>query len=197
MNTTEIKKRYAKATDKMYAITELAEQNNVTRKEIKRILAESDADYQRDYDSGMLDSEIAKKHKVKTVDVAEWRKGRGLVRNSRKKLEAEGVTIRDAIVVTEPAEVVPTPSNIVADKEFAMRTITNTDAVTRPAHYTQGEIETIDYIRDKLTADEFIGYCKGNILKYISREQHKNGTEDLKKAQVYLAWAIERREGDR
>ena len=71
-----------------------------------------------------------------------------------------------------------------------------TDPVTRPAHYTQGEIETIDYIRDKLTAEEFVGYCKGNILKYISREQHKNGTEDLKKAQVYLAWAIDRRETD-
>ena len=71
-----------------------------------------------------------------------------------------------------------------------------TDPVIRPSHYTQGDIETIDYIRDKLTAEEFVGYCKGNILKYISREQHKNGTEDLKKAQVYLAWAIERRETD-
>ena len=71
-----------------------------------------------------------------------------------------------------------------------------TDPVIHPAHYTQGEIETIDYIRDKLTEDEFVGYCKGNILKYISRERHKNGTEVLKKAQVYLAWAIERRETD-
>ena len=71
------------------------------------------------------------------------------------------------------------------------------DPVTRPAHYTQGEIETIDYIRDKLTPEEFDGYCKGNVLKYISRERHKNGTEDLKKAQVYLGWMIEGREGDR
>ena len=76
------------------------------------------------------------------------------------------------------------------DKESS----TMTDPVIRPSHYTQGEIETIDYIRDKLTAEEFVGYCKGNILKYISRELHKNGTEDLKKAQVYLAWAIDRRD---
>ena len=68
------------------------------------------------------------------------------------------------------------------------------DPVIRPSHYTQGDIETIDYIRDKLTEEEFVGYCKGNILKYISRELHKNGTEDLRKAQVYLAWAIDRRD---
>lgn len=72
--------------------------------------------------------------------------------------------------------------------------IQDSDPVTKPPHYTQGDIETIDYIRDKLTDEEFVGYCKGNVLKYISREKYKNGTEDLKKAQVYLGWAIGRRE---
>lgn len=65
------------------------------------------------------------------------------------------------------------------------------DKVNHPSHYTTGEIETIDYIRDKLTKEEFIGYCKGNILKYISREKYKGGKEDLEKAAVYLRWAIE------
>lgn len=60
------------------------------------------------------------------------------------------------------------------------------DNVNNPSHYTQGEIETIDYIQDKLTDTEFRGYCKGNILKYLSREQHKGGDEDLRKAQWYL-----------
>ena len=69
------------------------------------------------------------------------------------------------------------------------------DKVNHPSHYTFGEIEVIDYIRDKMTPDEFQGYCMGNILKYISRHKHKAGIEDLKKAQVYLGWLIESEEG--
>ena len=69
------------------------------------------------------------------------------------------------------------------------------DKVNHPNHYTFGSIEVIDYIRDKMTPDEFQGYCMGNILKYISRHKHKNGVEDLKKAQVYLGWLIESEEG--
>ena len=65
------------------------------------------------------------------------------------------------------------------------------DKVNHPSHYTFGAIEVIDYIRDKMTPDEFQGYCMGNILKYVSRHKHKNGVEDLKKAQVYLGWLIE------
>lgn len=64
------------------------------------------------------------------------------------------------------------------------------DNVHSPAHYTQGGIETIDFIRAKLTPEEFAGYCKGNALKYVSRATHKGGVEDLRKAGVYLGWAV-------
>ena len=63
-----------------------------------------------------------------------------------------------------------------------------------PNHYKFGEIEVIDYIRDKLSPDMFQGFCMGNVLKYVSRHKHKNGVEDLKKAQVYLGWLIESEE---
>jgi hypothetical protein len=43
------------------------------------------------------------------------------------------------------------------------------DMVNHPPHYTQGGIETIDYIRAKMSPDEYIGYLRGNILKYTSR----------------------------
>ena len=66
------------------------------------------------------------------------------------------------------------------------------DNVHAPAHYTAGDIETIDYIRDKLSKEQFIGYCVGNVLKYVSRYRLKGGKEDLEKAQIYLKWAIER-----
>jgi hypothetical protein len=60
------------------------------------------------------------------------------------------------------------------------------DPVNHPAHYTQGKIECIEAIRAALTPEEFRGFCKGNALKYIWREQHKGGAESLLKAQWYM-----------
>ena len=42
------------------------------------------------------------------------------------------------------------------------------DMVNHPPHYTNGGIETIDYIKAKMSAEEYIGYLRGNILKYTS-----------------------------
>jgi len=41
-----------------------------------------------------------------------------------------------------------------------------------------------------MTLEEFRGFLKGNIIKYISRAEHKNGVEDLKKARWYLGKLI-------
>ena len=43
------------------------------------------------------------------------------------------------------------------------------DMVNHPAHYTTGGIETIDYIKSKLSTEEYCGYIKGNLIKYSSR----------------------------
>jgi hypothetical protein len=60
------------------------------------------------------------------------------------------------------------------------------DNVNHPQHYTQGGIETIDYLQAKMTKEQFEGYLLGNILKYVSRYPHKNGVEDLQKAEWYI-----------
>lgn len=59
------------------------------------------------------------------------------------------------------------------------------NVVNHPAHYGSGSIECIDYIEDLLTEEEFIGYLRGNIAKYLHRWRYKNGLEDLKKAEWY------------
>lgn len=92
------------------------------------------------------------------------------------------------------------PDNLYADHEErkARRTTYQgplgthppTDPVTKPAHYQRAGIETIDYIRATL-GDGFEAYCIGNVLKYVSRYREKGGIEDLRKAQVYLGWAIQ------
>ena len=67
------------------------------------------------------------------------------------------------------------------------------DNINHPFHYC-GSIETIDYIKDKLTPDCFEGFLAGNVIKYISRYGKKNGLEDLRKAEWYLKKLIRTKE---
>lgn len=60
------------------------------------------------------------------------------------------------------------------------------DKVNNPSHYTGG-IECIDYMESVLSKEEFIGYLRGNIIKYQHRWRDKNGLEDLRKQQWYLS----------
>ena len=61
------------------------------------------------------------------------------------------------------------------------------DPVNHPSHYTDGGIETIDYLKAKLSYEEFKGLLRGNVLKYMSRAGKKDKElEDFKKAQWYL-----------
>ena len=60
------------------------------------------------------------------------------------------------------------------------------DLINHPSHYTSGSVECIDAIRAALTPEEFRGFCKGSVLKYVWRERHKGGVESLQKAAWYL-----------
>lgn len=56
------------------------------------------------------------------------------------------------------------------------------DKVNHPAHYKTGGMETIEFIEAK-----GFGYNLGNVIKYLSRADHKgNREEDLLKARWYL-----------
>ena len=69
------------------------------------------------------------------------------------------------------------------------------DPVDKPQHYNQGSIECLDAIESMLTAEEFKGYCKGNIIKYVWRENYKDqNIQDLKKSNFYLNRLIDRLE---
>lgn len=66
----------------------------------------------------------------------------------------------------------------------------NNNKVYLPDHYNQGNIECIDYIKSILTEDEFNGFLKGNIIKYLYRANKKNGEEDRLKAENYTNYLI-------
>ncbi len=61
------------------------------------------------------------------------------------------------------------------------------DVVNHPDHYTEGGIETIDFITAKK-----LDYELGNVIKYVSRAPYKGKyVEDLKKARWYLDHKIQ------
>jgi hypothetical protein len=68
---------------------------------------------------------------------------------------------------------------------------TTEDVIDAPAHYNNGGIECIDYIRQQLGEEGYIAYCEGNMIKYQHRYKYKGGIEDLKKARKYQEWLIE------
>ncbi|MFS1513658.1 DUF3310 domain-containing protein [Chengkuizengella sp. SCS-71B] len=65
------------------------------------------------------------------------------------------------------------------------------DPINNPEHYIAGGIETIDFMKAKLTDEQFKGFCLGNVIKYCSRHEKKGGQEDLLKARWYLNKIIE------
>jgi hypothetical protein len=56
-------------------------------------------------------------------------------------------------------------------------------------HYKKLAIEPLTVI----LANNY-GFLKGNALKYLMREEHKNGVDDLKKAIWYIELIIKERE---
>jgi len=67
------------------------------------------------------------------------------------------------------------------------------NAVDKPFHYNHSDgVECIDYIKQVLGKEGFVAYCRGNVMKYNHRAFYKgNPTEDMAKAEQYLAWANE------
>lgn len=71
------------------------------------------------------------------------------------------------------------------------------EAVNHPDHYTDGGIETIDFIEAKQ-----LNFHLGNAVKYISRAGKKEPAktvEDIQKAKWYLdryLSSLERKKGD-
>jgi hypothetical protein len=67
-----------------------------------------------------------------------------------------------------------------------------TDVVNSPSHYTSGDIECIDAIEASMSKKEFVGFLKGNAIKYLWRyDKKKKPIEDLQKSVFYINKMIE------
>lgn len=66
------------------------------------------------------------------------------------------------------------------------------DAVEKPKHYTDGSIEFIQAAESVLSPEEYMGFLRGNVLKYVWRCGKKgNSLQDAKKAKWYIEKFIE------
>ena len=54
------------------------------------------------------------------------------------------------------------------------------------SHYKNMTIQPVEFIEMNN-----LGFCTGNIIKYVCRYKDKNGIEDLKKARHYIDLLIE------
>lgn len=86
------------------------------------------------------------------------------------------------------------PLAVETPKKISIGCINPPDNVNHPPHYTNGGIETLDFIKAKLTREQYEGYLRGNIIKYIARYDNKGGTEDIKKAEFYQKKLLELKE---
>lgn len=94
------------------------------------------------------------------------------------------------------SRIITTKNKTMSTKTKKASSSSKEDMVNHPPHYKAGGIEVIDYLQAKLSEEEFSGYLKGNVMKYVSRAGKKGGdifthAEDLKKAQWYMNKLVE------
>lgn len=68
-------------------------------------------------------------------------------------------------------------------------TSTHVGTVDHPKHY-QGKNECITVMRSLFGDEAVKGFCRCNAYKYRFRAEHKNGAEDIRKAEWYESYLI-------
>ena len=58
-------------------------------------------------------------------------------------------------------------------------------------HYLSKAVQPRQAMQAWMTPTQFIGFLRGNVIKYLARCDDKGGIEDLKKARHYLDKLIE------
>lgn len=63
-------------------------------------------------------------------------------------------------------------------------------------HYKDMAIQPWELLQAVLTHEEFVGFLKGNVIKYAMRAGRKDGSDDLGKARHYMMKLAEVQDGD-
>jgi hypothetical protein len=158
----------------------IKKESEVASVEKEKLTVES---YKAMKDKGLTDAQIKDELKIGTNTLNDFKKNHGLRGTRGQHLRKKNVPTPDQVEAAIE-NVIETVNSIPGVKEVVVSL--GEDIINSPSHYTDGGIETIDYIEAKLTGPQFEGYLAGNVIKYISRYQRKHGKQDLEKAQWYL-----------
>ncbi|MBP9100540.1 MAG: DUF3310 domain-containing protein [Nitrosomonas sp.] len=95
---------------------------------------------------------------------------------------------RDVAIVEEKQEIIKDEDEMRANKveETADQIKVNNDY-----DKNQAGIQPLSVIESLMSPDQFKGFLRGSVIKYIARCDKKGGLEDLKKARHYLDKLIE------
>lgn len=93
---------------------------------------------------------------------------------------------RTSLRIAKPRNPAESKSSWLDPTPAELEAAAKADPVNHPSHYSSGRfaIECIAFTR-------LMSFSLGNAFKYVWRWQEKGGVEDLRKALVYLNWAIE------
>jgi hypothetical protein len=70
--------------------------------------------------------------------------------------------------------------------------------VNHPSHYNQNGIEVLDILKAYMTREQYLGFLRGNMLKYSLRAPYKgNEDQDLEKMRFYTAQFLDEIRGDK
>jgi hypothetical protein len=58
-------------------------------------------------------------------------------------------------------------------------------------HYTSKSIQPWDFMQAVMSEEQFEGYIRGNVIKYIARYPEKGGKIDVEKARHYIDKLLE------
>jgi len=72
-----------------------------------------------------------------------------------------------------------------SEKEDYLSSTTASEEKKTPKHY-DNTIQPIEFMYEVMNYDEYMGFCRGNVIKYIGRYPEKGGKLDLEKAKYYL-----------
>lgn len=58
-------------------------------------------------------------------------------------------------------------------------------------HYKEQAVQPWAAMESWMTPEQFVGFLRGNAIKYLARADKKGGLEDIKKAQHYINKLVE------
>ena len=64
------------------------------------------------------------------------------------------------------------------------------------AHYVAKAVQPWAAMESWMTSEQFEGYLRGNVIKYVARYPDKAGLQDLQKAEHYLQKLIQLKESN-